>query len=134
MKMLRIVTAVLMLPALGGCAMSSTNASQRFDYGAYLAEPNVTVEILNNSSSDVEVFALGPAIRYRLGMVATVGPHAFKIPYQLIRDGLTISFMAVPIGGGMRYPIGTARVEPGDHIELTVRGHSGRMRGQDLDR
>jgi hypothetical protein len=120
MRMLRLRTAALLLPFLGACAMSSNATNDRFDHGAYLAEPNVTVEIQNESSSDMEVFAMGPSMRYRLGLVTTVGTHAFKIPHQLIRDGRTIRFVAAPIGGGTRFAIATVRVEPGDWVELSI--------------
>jgi hypothetical protein len=134
MKTLRLVAAALLLPLLGACAMSHGHRNDRFDYASYLEDPNVTVAISNNTSSDVEVYALGPEIRYRLGLVATVGAHAFKIPHQLIRDGRTIRFVAVPLGGGTRYAIGTAQVEPGDYVEVTIDRASGSIHGRDRDR
>jgi len=81
----------------------------------------VTLQVTNDNSQDVDVFATsGGKERHRLGMVTSGQTQSFTVPSTTMHATNTLQLIVHPIGGGGDYSTGPVSVSPGEQVQLHV--------------
>lgn len=94
-----LLVATLALTAATACAHSGRPIGTAGDEeGAHAARESATLEVANHNWNDMTVYAVRGGMRYRLGIVVSMGKKLFEIPIHAIvgRNGLRLE--ADPIG------------------------------------
>jgi hypothetical protein len=78
------------------------------------------LQVENRGFSDMVIYAVSGSQRIRLGLATGNSTRAFTIPPAVLRGGVTLRFLADPIGGS-RTPVSEEMVvHPGDIVTLTI--------------
>ena len=88
--------AVVALVAGGLSACSAREAQNGVESG----EASVTVQVENQSFSDMTIYVYEGVQRVRLGSVPGVSSRTFRIPERLLFGISALRFQADPLGGG----------------------------------
>lgn len=107
-RTLLLLMVTLLMAACG--AQRSAGASD---------DGSATVEVRNQSWSDMRIYATSGSQRTRLGLVSASSTAELRIPAPVVAGGRDISFLADAIAGGeaTSYNI---YVSPGDQVVITI--------------
>jgi hypothetical protein len=105
--------AVLAVASVLSCGGRAQGSSTSPDDPAML-------QVENRGFSDMVIYAISGAQRFRLGLATGNSTKSFTIPRALLRGAGPLRFLADPIGG-RRSPISEdIVVRPGDIVSLTI--------------
>lgn len=86
---------------------------------AGLAEGAATVEVRNQSWSDMRIYAVSGSQRTRLGTVTATSSAVLRIPSHVVAGGRDVSFLADALAGGAATSFNIF-VRPGDQVGITI--------------
>lgn len=86
---------------------------------AKVPEKTVTIMVDNQNFADMDLYAVGDGIWYRIGMVTGESEATFTLRHPLFGDN-TVQIVARPIGGWGYASTGLLNVKAGDTVEFTV--------------
>jgi hypothetical protein len=80
----------------------------------------VSVNVINNSQSSMEIFVVGGGTTYRIGSVAPGIPRRFELRPGMIAAGGHVQFVAQASGAGPRVTTDEIVVSPGDIVDFEI--------------
>lgn len=86
-------------------------------------QPNaapVSVNVINNSQSAMEIFVVGGGTTYRMGTVAPGIPRRFELRAAMLAAGGHVQFLAQASGAGPRVQTDEVMVSPGDEVDFEI--------------
>ncbi len=98
--------------AAGACASAGTTPENR--------QPATTLRVENQRTLDVNVYVVRSGQRLRLGTATALTTETFTIPASVVTPGVTLQFLADPIGQVSTSVSEEVMVDPGDEITLVV--------------
>lgn len=120
----RSTLAVLGALCLAGPASNSACATARPATATTTVEPAPLLLLVRNENSlDVTVYVQRFTVRYRLGMVTSMGTEIFRVPRDLYAASGTIQLLARTIGSDEHYMTDRIPISGTRQIELTVAGY-----------
>ena len=81
---------------------------------------DTTVEVINNSFYDMNVYVLRTGQRVRLGNVGGGNTRTLKIPSYMAEVGATLQFLADPVGGNRTPVTNQIDIVEGDQLQLVI--------------
>ena len=100
---------------LGSCAHARGSEGQPVPG----PEDAVTLDLTNNTWSDVDVFVYAGTNRSRVGTVTSMGTTHVALSPTILGNG-SVQIRAEPIGQGTPYTSERIDVQPGERIRITV--------------
>lgn len=80
----------------------------------------VTVAVINNYQSSMEIYVVGAGTSYRLGSVAPGVPRQFVLRRDIISAGGHVYFFAQATGAGPRVQSEDLFLTPGDVVDFEI--------------
>ena len=80
----------------------------------------VTVNVVNNSQSAMEIFVVGGGTTYHMGTVAPGIPRQFELRPGMVATGGHVQFLAQASGAGPRVVTDEVVVSPGDVVDVEI--------------
>jgi hypothetical protein len=114
---LQVVLAALLVTT-SACAHRSETAADPAQLRPHAAR--VSVNVVNNSQSAMEIYVVGNGTSYHLGTVAPGVPRSFELPPSMIAAGGHVQFLAQASGAGPRVQSDDVIVAPGDVVDFDI--------------
>jgi hypothetical protein len=99
----------------GACASGTGGALETNGF-----EEATTLEVTNHNWADVNVYAVLPGTRARLGTVVSMTTRTFTLPSRARLSGGGVRLMATPIGSNRTHLTDLILVNHGDRIEWNL--------------
>ncbi len=80
----------------------------------------VRVNVVNNYATQMDVFAVGISVTYRMGTVAPGIPREFVLRRDLLAGGGQVRFLAQATGVGPRVQSDEVHLMPGDIVDFEI--------------
>lgn len=81
---------------------------------------STTVQVINNSFYDMNVYVLRTGQRVRLGNVSGGDTRTLQIPAYMAEIGATLQFLADPVGGNRTPVTNQIDIVEGDQLQLVI--------------
>jgi len=107
-----LISAIL----LGACAPGRDPATGPMPQPV----PMTTIEVQNQSTSDMRIYVVDGGRRVRLGSVTGTGTATFRIPDSIVAGGRDLVFQADPLAGRQVANSFSIYVAPGEQIQMTI--------------
>lgn len=80
----------------------------------------VRVNVVNNYSTPMDIFAIGVSRTYHMGTVAPGIPREFVLRRDVLAGGSQVRFIAQATGFGPRVQSDAVQVAPGDTVDFEI--------------
>ena len=111
---------------IAGLVVAGTSCAHRrgtaSDAGTQALDNPVNVNVINNYTLPVDVFALAAGTSYRMGTVHPGVPSHFVLRQAWIGNGL-VEFVAQPVGTEPPVRSGQLLLAPGDVVDFEIATH-----------
>lgn len=110
------------IPAVAGVSMFLLAGAtpQRTPVVPRALNPAVKIQVRNQNTADVDVYAVSGGQVTRLGMVTALSNRSLALPQSILSRGTDVHLMAEPIGGFGAYVSGPLLVSKGEVVVLRI--------------
>jgi len=111
-----------MLPVIAGMALllASCASSRGVQVGSSAVDRALALQVQNDNTSDVDVYAMSGGQVTRLGTVTGLSSDTLRVPAHVVARGTDLRLLADPIGGFGAYLSDPVLVSSGDVIVFRI--------------